>query len=473
MPSDYLCKHMKLIADYFGGDVTDGEGYCQGTSCYDWRTGVLNKRPEGAYEHDLAEFLLTDPAGISKQGLDALVIIGGIGTGKSTTLREMIRKITTESRVCSAASTPNGKCCDTPIIIDFNIVDIIGESGRRKVDKDTAKAQLADFWNIAAARLEQIIGGALSFADEVAFWAWALEHTGIREHSRAVHRWLNENEHQIRALIKKKPYSGWSLDNIAQHLERQRVELMHTPDRDLLWYRIYQLIYILDLKRSFRCRCRYIFLDNVDQLEPEVQRDVVDFVILLSDVLHARALLAIRPLTWARSVHAHMIVRTQNHMSPAIRKVLLERLNRLARSGSAPKDMIPYLRTLIYKFTAPNSLWGDLFEATSGLSVRFAIRNFLNFMQSPLLPPLSEHADPLGKPKASEIARAFFFGEGENILHDNLENLYALGTDMRREYRLIKARILDYLIRVCDDGATELEQLENTMAFSNMTSVCC
>jgi len=461
---DYPRKHMKMIADQIGGDIATAEQYCTGTRCFDWRTGAPLERPSHDYERDLTEFLLSDPAGISKQGLDVLVLVGGIGTGKSTTLRQLIGVVREQPRMCSAATAVDGKCLDSPIILDLNIADIIGESGRRGVDKERAKLQLGEFWNITASRIAQMFSGVQSFEDEVLFWMWALENGSLREHSRLIHRWLNEHEHQIRALAATEPYRGWSLDTLSQYLERQRADLMtRLADKDLVWYRVFQLAHGLTDKSRLPCRCRYVFLDNIDQLEPQVQRDVVDFIILLSDVLHARTIIAIRPLTWSRSVHAHMLVRTQNHFSPALRDVLVARLKRLGRQPQAQTELLTYLRGLVLAFTAPNTIWGDLFEATSGLSVRFAIRNFLNLIQSPLLPSLSSSGDPLGQMRASEIARAFFFGEGENVLYDNLENLYALGTDMRREYRLIKARVLDYLIRTCDLGATEVDQLASML----------
>jgi hypothetical protein len=191
MEHDYLRLHMRSIATEFGADVTDSDQYCQGTRSYDWRTGVPLERPVGEYERDLQDFLLSDPSSISKQGLDALVIIGGIGTGKSTTLREMIRRVEAGPRACSGAASRDAKCHLKPIIIDFNVRDIFGESGSRAIDKTRVKVQLDDFWNTAASRLESIIGDTFSFDTEVAFWHWAATSTALRERSRTLHRWMN------------------------------------------------------------------------------------------------------------------------------------------------------------------------------------------------------------------------------------------------------------------------------------------
>jgi len=463
MLEDYLFNHTDFLAKHFGADVITTDQYCYGTRAFDWQTGKPLRCRAGEHERILAEFLFNDPAGPSKAGLDVLVLIGGIGTGKSTTVREMVRQITTQRRACSAAPSTKNDCTEKPILIDLDALDIYSDSGRRGPDKERVRQQLEDFWNMAAKRLEKLLAGKLSFETEAAFWVWALEKESLSDRSMFIHRWLNECEYQIRALSSRQPYAGWTLDAIAQSLERRRSELMSTiPERDLVWYRVFQLIYAVQVENKFLCRCRYVILDNVDHLEPEVQSTVVDFIILLSDVLRARTLIAIRPLTWERSVHAHMLVRTQNHFSPSLREVFVRRLEAARRSAGMSPQIAAYLQSMIMPLTTPKNLWGKMFEATSGLSVRFAIRNFLNLTQSRLLPPLASSA-VFRKMKSSEIARAFFFGEGENVLHNNLENLYGLGNDMRAEFRLVKPRLLDYVIRICD-GQTTLDELAGTMA---------
>jgi energy-coupling factor transporter ATP-binding protein EcfA2 len=459
---DYLWKHIKLLSDYLAGDVTSGDDYCSGTRCYHWTTGSLTDLAEGEYEAELEEFLLQNPAAKVKSGLDVMVLIGGTGMGKSTTVRRLIQVLRSRTRVCSCASNADGQCAGdcscSPIVLCFDTGDV-SEPARNLAQKERVGNQSIEFYNIAAAQLETLLGSGFSFEKEVEFWAWALDEPQIRYRSREVRTWLNQSEHQIRAVATRQPYAGWSLKDLEHSLEDQRTNLIGSLlGVNLVWYRVFQLVYAIKFMSLFRCSCRYVFLDNVDQLEPEVQRELVDFVILLSDVLGARALISIRPLTWERSVHATMLLRVKNHCSPAVREVMLKRVARLALDTSCPPHVAEYLRSLVSSLTAPGSLWGEMFDATSGLSVRFAMRNFLNFAQSRLLPPLSEYANPLDKMRASEVARSFFFGSGENLLHANLENLYALGTDMRQEYRLIKARILDVLIRVCE-GSTSLEDL--------------
>ncbi|HXO19985.1 MAG TPA: hypothetical protein VOA87_08690 [Thermoanaerobaculia bacterium] len=463
MTEDYLWKHTELLAHHLGGEVSSQDGYCPGTRTYEWENGQIQACDPGEYEQVLLEFLLHNPAGRAKAGLDVLVLIGGIGTGKSTTVQRMISHLMTQPRTCSRSVEGVDQCNHPPIIINLNTGNIFAEPGRLVPHRERVKSQLADFWNMAASRFEELIGASFSFENEAAFWAWALGHAGIRDRSTVLHRWLNEAEHQIRALATGTAYSSWSLADIAQSLERQRSALMNSiPGRDLVWYRVFQLIYGVSVLANFKCTCRYIILDNVDQLEPEVQRELVDFVILLSDILGARTLISIRPLTWERSVHAHMLVRTENHYAPSVLEVMQARILDLEKDRFCPVYAPEYLRSLITTLTTPGSLWGDMYDATSGLSVRFAIRNFLNFSQSKLLPPLSQHSAPLEPMKASEIARAFFFGDGESLLYANLENIYALGNDMRQEYRLVKPRILDFLIRTCS-GATSIEDLANTV----------
>jgi hypothetical protein len=86
-----------------------------------------------------------------------------------------------------------------------------------------------------------------------------------------------------------------------------------------------------------------------------------------------------------------------------------------------------------------------MFEATTGLSVRLALKHFANLAESPLLPAIGDGFDPLNI--ASAFARAYFFGNAGGLARDAFDNLYAIGGDMRTEYRLIKPRILDFVHR--------------------------
>src|SRR5438128_203186 len=103
--NDYLARHNHALATYLESEVTHSDHYCSGTRCYEWQSCTESHRAAGEYETSLWQFLADDPGRGSKIVLDVLVIIGGIGTGKSTAVHEMIRRCTTEPRACSLART--------------------------------------------------------------------------------------------------------------------------------------------------------------------------------------------------------------------------------------------------------------------------------------------------------------------------------------------------------------------------------
>jgi hypothetical protein len=172
------------------------------------------------------------------------------------------------------------------------------------------------------------------FATEVRFWRHCSKKTDLPDRSSFVQKWLAGNDRQIRAAHDGTAYAGWTAAQVAQTVERAHTELMRTiPPEDLALYRVYQLAYALDNKVA-ECKCRYIILDNVDHLDPDVQRTSVDFVEKMASTLRARAAITIRPLTWRRAFDAHVLVRTENHCSPKFADVLTKRLDAMIDTHS-------------------------------------------------------------------------------------------------------------------------------------------
>jgi hypothetical protein len=65
--------------------------------------------------------------------------------------------------------------------------------------------------------------------------------------------------------------------------------------------------------------------------------------------------------------------------------------------------------------------------------------------------------------KASEFARAYFFGDGDAMITRAFENLYRVGRDTRLANRLVKARIIDFISRI-GGGITRLGKLEHSLS---------
>jgi hypothetical protein len=451
-----LSLYNTQITAFFAEDKVDREDYCQGTRAWDWDGGKAYPGEPGHYEQTLDEFLAFDPGKSSTGKMGLLVLVGGIGTGKSTAVHEAWNRLSRSSRSCSLAPLKE-TCGITPHLINLDLRAIYAEYSKPGKRESLAEVQASAFWNAVATRFESLLPRQITFAEECRFWDWCRKQELICDRSEAFHRWLSSNQHQIRAVVDDEPYGGWTKTDILHFLERSRADIFKFQPEDIAWYRIFEFLYSREITPRSDCRCVYVFLDNVDQLEPDVQRAAVNFVTLLTPIVRARAIIAIRPLTWERSFDAHELIRAEDHFAPSFHDVLTRRLERLAASGQLPLSALESLRHLIEQFTTAGkeSLWLDMFEATAGLSVRFALRNFTNFTQSPLLPPLAETSHPLRTMPASVIARGFFFGNSDSLITHAFENIYRIGRDSRVGYRLVKIRILHYVMRTENGGTTK------------------
>jgi hypothetical protein len=460
---DYLWRYNTQIDQFIAAEQVASEHYCAGTRAWEWESGQGYTLEPGAYDHKLMDFFADDPGRDVHQRLNIMVVIGGIGTGKSTAVRHAWNKASSSPRKCSRIADPRHVCNTPPNLLDIELAGLAPQASRSQKRSIAAHAQASAFWQTVATLLQQMNPVRFDLELECRFWRWCVDKSSISDRSTTVQKWLGAHDFQIRAVTDSKPYAGWTLPQLTQALERAREELFHEMEpQDLAWYRAFQLAFVRTIAAETKCRCRFIILDNVDQLEPEVQREAVDFVILLAGIINARALIAIRPLTWERAFDAHVLVRMENHCAPSFRNVLMTRLSHLEKSGGCPPGAIAHLRALVDELTKEPSLWHDMFEATAGLSVRFALRNFANMTQSPILPAISSTPKPFDSMRASEFARAFFFGDGGTIDTHAFENLYRIGNDFRHGYRLVKMRLLDFTIRI-DNGVTSLRRLKTSL----------
>lgn len=461
---DSLARHNDQILKFFLTEDTSEDLYCLGTRGWNWEENGPFKTPAGTYETALLEFFRHDPASNVQHSLNIIVVVGGIGTGKSTALARTLDQFQSMPRECSFAK--KGECVGTPVTVNLDLRGIYQPEAERQQKRAPVRDQASLFWNAVTTRIHRITPDIFDFNTELAFWRHCARQSDIEDRSPTIHKWLIANERQIKAVHEDAPFAGWTINHLSQFLERARTDLIQNASlEDLAWYRVYQLGFALDRSPSpSPCRCRYIVLDNVDQLEPDVQRISVEFVEKFSAGIKGRAIISIRPLTWHRAFDAHVLVRAENHCSPSFRDVLLKRLSKLKAAETLPATAIALLRRIIDELTDdPDHLWTGLFEATAGLSVRFALRNFTNMTQSPLVPTPGEAREgPNIGMKASEFARAYFFGDGDAMISRAFDNLYRVGRDMRHSYRLVKVRILDFIIRI-DGGATQLNRLVQTL----------
>ena len=154
-----------------------------------------------------------------------------------------------------------------------------------------------------------------------------------------------------------------------------------------------------------------------------------------------------RPSTWENQ-SGHKTLDVEEHRGPSLADVICRRLEYIKRYDTTDAEVHYGVDWLINQLRDDKSHLRRIFYGTSGTSIRAALRNFRNFLQSPLL-----DAEHYGRPTApslrpSEISRAYLFGGKQNITHANIDDLFSVGRvrDIRRA--LLKPRVIDYVIRV-------------------------
>ena len=435
--------------------------YSHGRYAYDWEHGTdLMPCEPGSYEKFLEDFFHRDP-GSHEQADNVMIVVGGIGTGKSTAIRRALHRAGGMARTCSRAGTDARACIHKPRILEF---DFRTDEDRVADGDSDVDAEKQRFWNHVASELEARPGNELPVAAEVtSFWNWCLGEKRLLDLSPILHQELGVQKHAIRAAVTNDE-SLWPRAQHVRSLVIAREKLIRSfSHQDLVWYNAYLLRYQIDTS-LIPCHCAYLFLDNIDQLHPKVQRLAAETAITLSEVLRSRTIIAIRPLTWKRSVHGYTLIRTEKHRSPAIFDVLRKRVNSFIENNGLAKPEADALRSLVTIMSGKgrDPLVGTLLDATSGYSVRFALRNFSNMFDSPTLRSLPDTSTAFHEMRVSDLARAFFCGERSQIIPHAFENLYAVRGDMRTEHWLIKPRLLDILCRSLQ-GTSRINELADIL----------
>jgi len=433
----------------------DSPLYCEGQFTYDWELGTeLAPCEPGSYEKLLVDFFSHDP-GSTDPTENLMIVIGGIGTGKTTAIRRAISQAAALQRKCSLATTTTCGHAPRQFIFDFRTDEDKVELG----DRTVAEEKLA-FWNHVASELETKAEGLLSPRGEVTnFWRWCLTQKRLLDLSPTLYQELASVKLSIRQSLDSDE-SVWPMEILLRTLFAARERLVQKfTKQDLAWYNAYMIKFATEQKVA-DCRCNYLFLDNVDQLHPDVQRLAVETTVILSEVLPARSMIAIRPLTFKRSVHGYNIIQMEKHRSPPIIEVLKKRIDAFIVTGELTDSEAVALRSILAVMTGDDRdpLLRTLLDATSGYSIRFALRNFSNMFDAPTLASVPDSDAGIDEMRVSRFARAFLCGERKQPIPHAFENLYAVDGDPRTDNWLVKPRLLDILCRR-RKGSTTIVQL--------------
>lgn len=431
--------------------------FCHGMRSYDWETGQFLQKQiheKGEYESKILDFTLSQ---IDEKRPDnnALIIIGGIGTGKSTLLDHLSERIKGVRKLCAIN---NDNCTRHSLVIRINFDDW-SNSGtpNRKRDAEDKKISsiTSTIWNYYDSHIEAITQNINSVQyTDIDFFYWLLKRKRLRGQSIDINKFLSEFGQLIKDATSSNNEESRGI------LEREFRALINIlSSRELCLLKIYKLKFLNERRN---CKCAYLVIDNLDHLDPSFQIEAARIILLISSLLKSKTIIALRPLTYEHTIHGNTLIQAENHYSPQFEHVLEQRVeDYIIYKKNLSDREIGILRNLSQTLKKNKALKKALY-ATSGLSIRYAIRNFSNFLLSSILRDfIRKHNEINSKLRISEIIRAFFFSDAGGILPKAYQKLYTLKGDLRDDHLVLKPRILDYLNRCTEFGRETIKSLHH------------
>lgn len=384
------------------------------------------------YEKTLVQFFENPELIDSKHPL--LVILGSIGTGKSTTVNYALDK----ANICQDCDLISTCDKDYPhrVLIDF-IGFSKGNTGQipaHQQNNETIERE-NNFWFHILNVLDNSIKTTLNIETEVStFWLWLLKSQ------------KNAIPQKIYLKLEHKSYLLDDPVNNANELLKLRDELYAGISRkDRVYYKLFIIRY---LRREKIANCNLLVFDNIDTLEPYLQDYLIKFAVDAFRNINCRSILPMRPHTYStiRNSDASNFQERIPHHKPSLSAVFENRLNNYKEVGN--KDVAVQLEKLI-NIIKRNRIFKEIFLSTSGRSLRYAFRNFYNFSLSPLI---VTHSDSTLKSNidldTNTFFQAYFCSENKDQLFDDSSycNLLSVTRSRYSKYASnIKLRILHLL----------------------------
>lgn len=439
-------RFFELVHPYLA-DAKPDAPYCNCRISVGWTEveGQTKERESpGVYEQQIIEFLLRDPGDFDSPENNFTIIVGGIGTGKTTTLTRQFDAAFRRAKTCTAARySPSNTCSQQP---QFIHLDFRGWEDEQ-YGKDEAARQ-SSFWTYAANVISQANTAPLNESEEVrSFWPWLLLQRKLYEKNLTISKFLFTEGDQIRALVANE---GTALQPLGE-VERaftlsRRAFIASLGAQDFAWYQVFLLAHRNSLELP-QCTCSYLFIDNVDGLNVDMQKQLAGLALRLCGILRARTIICLRPLTW-KHTQAEYLVDSKEHFSPPWNQVVTTRLDQLEAERSAQvADVRDAMTSLRKALTNDYSRLTQMISATSGVSIRYVLRNVYNFLESPLVARAFSRPEFIQSLSVSELARAYFCGRRDEMISSAFENLYYCDGTRSPGTLLIKPRILDLLRR--------------------------
>lgn len=460
-----------LFANVMASDAQiHTESYCNGERGYQWDDDnkFTEYRGEGTPESRLIEFFTADPGANFGDLSGVMIYLGGMGSGKSTTKEyvknKLIKKYVTCKRFCKQRDKvdTDSSCRMNPYILDIHWEELDNSEDDTRSEEELYE----EFWCDLADKISNSYEHRW-FPDSLevtSFWNYVGKCKNILRKSRYIDNHIRAHSEMIKNCHEGNEYYGMSKDEILGELLSVRLEFINSmPSKDKVWYEVLKIKYFF-LHSDDVPKCRIMFVDNIDQLEPAIQKKAVSFFIFVASFLRLRTMIGIRPVTWKRNEEGLGKINTEIHYSPYCGSVIERRFNEFLRdySGQYTDEELQALNCFI-TYCLGRSHHRDfsgIMKAACGTSIRNALRAFWNMLLSLSWNELPVTDHEYGTRPISEYVRAFFFADRDSLITTVFENLYEVGGECSSVTMLVKPRILHYLMTLPSHSA-KISQLRD------------
>lgn len=458
----------KLIGS-FAANSFDINNYVKTSIPYEWVSISANpkvkKITSSDYEETLISFL---KAKSGQQNHPNLIIIGDTGSGKSSSLKYAISK----SKKCHSC-TDEKLCNHVPMIIEIDFLHedltYFQQSVKSKEqddeddfdvdEKSDSVVTKEEFWKTILVALDKFICMD-SKIERYGFWPWLLK--DFRTHLYLhLYRVFSNYEERIK---------NNELDEVSYEYIKKTIYIDTSPE----YFLIYKLLQIAYSRKDYNGMCHLVIFDNLDSLEPLLQREALRISLKMNEILSCRSVIPMRPHTFSINSDAATFSEVLDHWSPDLFEVIKIRIQNMIKSDGDAKVLGKYLEE-VFSYIISAKYRKDLFLNTCGISVRFALRNLYNFLLSPLIVWENDQLQ-LNSLRSNEFYQAYLCSETNSLFmySKNFVNIFSLSISNKGiVFSTIKLRILHLLSKNSSNGLTirEIRNEMNLYGF-NDTQIC-
>jgi ABC-type dipeptide/oligopeptide/nickel transport system ATPase component len=419
----------ELLLDSFAAENFDVKKYLKTSIPYDWELINIKKVADGSYESTLVSFIETI---LKIQNHFCLIVIGDTGSGKSSSLKYAM-EMSQKCHLCTDSTI----CTHEPMNIYVDFLNFrVNRPDYELIDDDdevfNANA-IDEFWMQLFIELDKHI----NITEEIEkneFWAWILSDFKKNYHSSL---YLTLKKHEQKIIEKTLTTSEYQeIKNAIYDINSSRYIFL-----------IYKLLQIAFCRKKYEGACNLIVFDNLDSLEPTLQREALTISRKINEILLAKVIIPMRPHTFTMNCDGANFNEVMSHWSPDVFSVIEFRIQTMIDSSDEEVKTLGRDIQEVYNFIVGTKYAKDLFLQTCGLSVRFALRNFYNFLLSPLI-YWEDGKLSINKMGRNEFYQAYFCSETDEqqMYNRNFDNIFSLKVHGSESvYSNIKLRILYFL----------------------------